>query len=175
MGAPVGGGCIIYFGEHDGRESDSARAVEKVLKDAGIDGRFSQSVHSEIWEKYLFNSGIGPFLRLAGAPCGVVFAREDMLALAEEMAREMVNVARAHGVGAGDDVVDRTMERLQGMGREMPAFESRAVAGRPGESVSTASTCRLGREAGVPTPICDVITAVVGLEQDVLAAEAAKA
>jgi 2-dehydropantoate 2-reductase len=163
MGAPVGGGCIIYFGEHDGTESESARDISDVLTAAGIDARLSPNVFSEIWEKYLFNSGIGPFLRLAGAPAGDVFTRKDMMALAEGMATEMVAVARARGINVDDGVVPRTLSRLEAMSREMPGFESRPVAARPGEVVPTASVSRLGKETGVPTPITDVITAVVGL------------
>ena len=170
MGAPVGGDCIVYFGEHDGKETASATRVWQVLKDAGIDARLSPTVFSEIWEKFLFNSGIGPFLRLTGAPAGEVFSRKETMDLAEGMAKEMVTVARAKGINVGDEVVDRTLVRLTGIGREMPGFESRAVAGRPGEIVPTASVSRLGREAGVPTPITDVITAVVGLSQERLAA-----
>jgi 2-dehydropantoate 2-reductase len=172
MGAPVGGGCIIYFGEHDGKETDSAKRVWEVLKGADIDARLSPFVFSEIWEKYLFNSGIGPFLRLAGAPAGEVFARKDMMALAEGMAREMIAVARAKGIRIDDEVVERTLSRLEGMAREMPAFESRPVPPRPGEAVPTASVTRLGKELGVETPITDVITAVVGLSQERLASQA---
>jgi 2-dehydropantoate 2-reductase len=174
MGAPVGGGCIIYFGEHDGRETESAKQAWQVLKDAGIDARLSPSVFSEIWEKFLFNCGIGPFLRLAGAPAGEVFSRREMMALAEGMAKEMVSVARAKGIGVGDDVVERTLSRLEGMGREMSGFESRSVAARPGEVVPTASVSRMGRELRIPTPITDVITAVVGLSQDRLPSESSK-
>jgi ketopantoate reductase len=94
-----------------------------------------------------------------------------MMALAEGMAGEMVAVARAKGISIGDEVVERTLSRLQGMAREMPAFESRPGAARPGEVVPTASVSRLGRELGVATPITDVITAVIGLSQDRLAAE----
>lgn len=174
LGAPVGGGRIIYFGEHDGKETTSARAVEQVLKDAGIDGRLSPSVFSEIWEKYLFNCGIGPFLRLAAAPAGEVFSRPEMMALAEGMAREMMSVARARGIAAGDDLVERTLSRLEAMGREMPAFESRPAPARPGETVPNATVSRLGKETGIPTPINDVITAVVGLGQERLAMESAR-
>jgi 2-dehydropantoate 2-reductase len=166
MGAPVGGGCIIHFGEHDGAESESARRACDVLTAAGIDARLSSNVFSEIWEKYLFNSGIGPFLRLAGVPAGDVFTRNDMLALAEGMATEMVAVARAKGISVDEGVVNRTLSRLEGMAREMPGFESRPSPPRPGEVVATASVSRLGKETGVPTPITDVITAVVGLSQE---------
>ena len=169
MGAPVGGGCIIYFGEHGGEETPSAKRVWQVLKDAGIDARLSPSVFSEIWEKYLFNCSIGPFLRLAGAPAGEVFSRKEMMAIAEGMVREAVSVARAKGIAIGDGLVERTLSRLEGMGREMPGFESRAVAGSPSEAVPNATICKLGREVGIPTPISDVITAVVGLAQERLA------
>ena len=166
MGAPVGGDRIIYFGEHDGKETASAKQIWQTLKDAGIDARLSPSVFSEIWEKFLFNCGIGPFLRLAGAPSGEVFIRKDMMALAEGMAKEMVNVAQAKGIRVGSNLVEETSSRLKEMGQEMPDFESRPGAVHRGEVVPTATISRLGREVGVPTPINDVISAVLGLAQE---------
>ncbi len=171
MGAPVGGDRIIYFGEHDGNETASAKQIWQVLKDAGIDARLSPSVFSEIWEKFLFNSGIGPFLQLAGAPAGEVFMRKDTMALAEGMATEMVNVAQAKGINVGNEVVGRTLSRLEEMGREMPGFESRPAVVNRDEVVPTAIISSLGREVGVPTPINDVISAVLGLGQERLPSE----
>ncbi len=69
--------------------------------------------------------------------------------------REVVVVAAAHGVELRGDIVERTLRFLDGLPADGTASMQRDILeGRPSELDSqNGVVVRLGREAGVPTPV----------------------
>ena len=69
-------------------------------------------------------------------------------------------VARARGVSLPGDIVDTVMAFSEGLTDMRSSLQKDLEAGKPLEIDSLAGAAgRLGREAGVPTPIHDVIYA----------------
>jgi 2-dehydropantoate 2-reductase len=78
--------------------------------------------------------------------------------------REIESVGRASGVGLAPDVVDRSIKYIEGSLEQLQAsMHSDFMAGRPLElEALNGAVVRAGRKAGVPTPINDVIYAMLG-------------
>jgi 2-dehydropantoate 2-reductase len=74
---------------------------------------------------------------------------------------EVRNVALACGVPLRADIVERTMAFLDGMAAEATTSTQRdLIEGRPSElEALNGAVVRLGREAGVPTPVNEFLYA----------------
>lgn len=163
--AQISDACRILLGERNGVETASAREVWQALREADIDARLDPNIQASIWEKVLFSCAMVGFLSLARAPAGEVFGRSDMRAVITRLVQEAVAVAGARGVSFSPGVVERAMDGLEQRRQSNPFFQP--GNGRPGEiDVPNAAVSRMGREAGVPTPVNDVVSAVVTLAQE---------
>ncbi len=75
----------------------------------------------------------------------------------------MVAVATARGVNLGDDAVERALERYDGMAPDSTSSLQRDIMeAKPSElDAQAGAIVRLGREAGVPTPVCEALYALL--------------
>jgi len=133
---------------------------------AGCQG-LSVSVPSDInvalWEKFIFIasvSGLGaatrqPFGRFRNQP----ETRRLLLASLEEVAA----VGRAKSVALADDVVVRTLANIDGLPpATLASMQNDIMNGRPSELESQiGAVVRMGREAGVPTPVNEFLFAIL--------------
>jgi 2-dehydropantoate 2-reductase len=118
-------------------------------------------------EMLLLGDGAAGFslmrLGLVNRVVGVLRALAEARALHRAAMEEVAALARARGVALGDDAVARTQAFLDGVPAEGTASMQRDIgSGRPSElEDQVGAVARLGRAAGVPTPIHDVLYAVL--------------
>jgi len=123
-------------------------------------------LEAELWRKLAVNAVAG-LLALTGSP-GDVFAREDIGAVGLALARECVAVGQAAGVALDDAVVEQTLASL----RAMPAGATTSIAvdraaDRPLEwDARNGVIVRLGRRHGVPTPVSEIVCALLAAASD---------
>jgi 2-dehydropantoate 2-reductase len=151
----VGGTPAIAVGELDRRPSDRTERLRLTFERAGVVVKIAPDIHVALWEKFLFLapwSGLGA---LARAPLGTLLRVPQTRQVLEAAMAEIAAVARARGVALDDDVVARHMRFLEATPAEATASMQRdIIAGRPSELESqSGAVVRLGREAGVPTPV----------------------
>lgn len=130
----------------------------------------TDALDAELWHKLAVNAAAG-LLALTGTTGPDVYTRPDTGTVAFELARECVAVGRAAGVPLDPDLPDRVLAHL----RAMPAHGTTSLAvdraaGRELEwDARNGVIGRVGRRYGVPTPVSDVVSALLAAASDAAA------
>ena len=161
---------FVNFGELDNTRSQRLERLLDAFTRAGVTADIPQDIHRSMWTKLLFIavlSGVGSVTRV---PAGVWRTMPEPRALAEGAGREISSVAAARGITLAPDVVERVLERMDALPADSTASMQRDVLeGKPSElDAQLGAVVRLGRAAGVPTPIFDTLYAAL-LPQERLA------
>ncbi|HEX3233055.1 MAG TPA: 2-dehydropantoate 2-reductase [Gemmatimonadales bacterium] len=146
----------IGFGELAGGLSPRVERLQQVFaRCRGVTAEALEDVRAELWRKFLFIASVSGVGAVTRAPIGVFRSRPETRALLERAMREVLAVARAHGVALPDDTVEETLAFTDTVPAEGTASMQRdLIAGRPSElEAQSGAVVRLGREKGVPTPV----------------------
>ena len=155
----VGDVVRIAFGEVGGQRTSRAEAILDTLRTAGITAELSTDVVKELWTKLLFIATLAGLTSTARAPLSRLMeheaARETVLA----SMREVEAVGRARDVRLDPDVVETTMRYMETSTKDLHAsMHTDLELGRPLElEALNGAVVRLGREAGVPTPVHSIL------------------
>ncbi|HEX2025901.1 MAG TPA: 2-dehydropantoate 2-reductase [Actinomycetota bacterium] len=154
----------VTIGELDGKVTDRVRSIEAALSRCrGLKVALSDRIRVELWEKLAFITATGGVGAVTRAPIGAFRDVPETRALLEAAMREVVEVARARGVPVGDHVVAERMsfvDRLEAHGTA--SMQRDIMAGRRSElDELNGAVVRLGREAGVDTPVHSAIYAAL--------------
>lgn len=147
-------------------DSSDARAVALALHGTRCAAELDANFVSQAWLKLLQNAAAG-LMALALRRAGM-FKRPDIAALACAYLRECLLVARAEGASLGDEVPQAIVDKF----RTIPADRGTSIladreAGRPLEwDIRNAVIARRGRMHGIPTPIGDVVVALLAAASD---------
>jgi 2-dehydropantoate 2-reductase len=155
----------VVAGELEGGISERTERIAAAFRDAGAEARASSDIKVDLWRKFAFITTMSAACGLARAPIGPV--REAPLGnlLIERALREVTAVARARGVAMPAEVESKLLEFMNGMPSAMkPSFLLDLESGGATELDDlSGAVSRLGREAGVETPVHDVATAALGV------------
>ncbi len=153
----------VALGELSGGASERVRRIVDAFRDAGANARASEDITADLWRKFAFIAPMAAACGLARAPIGPVRDAPYGKLLLTRAVGEVLAVARARGVRLAEDEEWKILEFMGGLGGAMkPSFLLDLEAGGPNELDDlSGAVSRLGREAGVETPIHD--TAVTAL------------
>jgi 2-dehydropantoate 2-reductase len=154
----------ITFGELDGRRSDRVARLAEALEGArGVRVTVSEDIVAAMWEKFMFISAQGGIGAASRAPFGTFRAVAETRTLLRAAMEEVVAVARARGVALPPGVVERALALTDSMpGEGTSSMQRDIMAGRPSELEAwNGAVVRLGREAGVPTPVHQALYGVL--------------
>jgi len=159
---------VIEFGARMRTPADSlAReqiaAFAQAVNAAGMHAIVPESMELALWEKFLFIDPFGTVGAATREPIGVMRADPDVRALLDRCLAEVQAVGVACGVEMPNSAVKRTWERYDSLPPESTTSMQRdLIARRPSEfELQTGSVVRLGRAHHVPTPVHDVLYAVL--------------
>jgi 2-dehydropantoate 2-reductase len=143
-----------------GQEVRAAFAGTRCAIDLAADFR------SVAWRKLLQNAAAG-LMVLTGRRAGM-YARDDIADLSTAYLRECLAVARAAGADLGDDVPREILDGFRGRPADMgTSILADREARRPLEwDTRNGVVQRLGRAHGLPTPISDVVVALLAAASD---------
>jgi 2-dehydropantoate 2-reductase len=154
----------IAFGELDARPSVRVESLRQVFaRCQGLTVNVPPDINVTLWEKFMFIvsvSGLGAATRQTiGAFRNLPETRRLLLAALEEVAV----VARVKGIALTDDAVSRTLAIIDGLPpATLASMQNDIMKGRPSELESqTGAVVRMGREAGVPTPVNEFLYAIL--------------
>lgn len=158
---------FVNFGELDNSHSERLERLRDAFQRAGVTADIPPDIHRSMWTKLLFIavlSGVGSVTRV---PAGVWRAMPETRSLAEGAAKEIVAIAAARGIMLAPDAAQVTLSRIDTLPPDSTASMQRDVLeGKPSElDAQLGAVVRLGRAAGVPTPIFDTLYAAL-LPQD---------
>ena len=151
----MGGPTAAAFAELDDHPSARVDRLRDAFRRAGLDVEAPADIHAAVWSKFLFVASAGGVGAVARMPIGVLRRVPETRRLLEAAMREIAAVARARGVRLPDYSVERTMAFVDTLPAEGTASLQRDIAeGRRSELEAwSGAVVRLGRDAGVPTPI----------------------
>jgi 2-dehydropantoate 2-reductase len=145
----------IVFGEPDGKRSDRVKRVERLLGEAGVLYEVSENIFRGMWWKFMANVGLNQAGAIMGAPYGHFQRYSPCLEVALSAMREVVAVAPHSGIDLGEEDIDRSVRMLMALNPEgKNSMLQDLEAGRKTEvEIFAGKVCRLGAEAGIPTPV----------------------
>jgi 2-dehydropantoate 2-reductase len=155
----------VVVGERSGGISERAERIASVFRETGAEARASDDITADLWRKFAFITTMSAACGLARSPIGPVRRAPLGPLLIERALHEVVTVARAHGVALSDDVESKILGFINSMPDPMkPSFLLDVESGGPTELDELSGTVsRLGRDAGVETPVHDTVTAALGV------------
>ena len=153
----------LIFGELDGRRSNRLVALEAACQRAGFSARISEHIDVDLWSKFSRLAVFSGMTALTRSPIGVLRDDPDLLAMLQQACEESASVARARGIVLPESLMDEIMQMV----RQLPHHAKSSMLedlerGRRLELPwLSGAVVRLGREAGVATPIHSFIATVL--------------
>lgn len=153
----------LVFGELEGGRSARGDAFLALCHQAGFDATHSDQILTELWMKFILLATNAALTAATRSPLGKLREDPDIAPLFVRAAAEVAAVGRARGVRLPDDAAEKTFgftlnsppammasmahDLIRGNRIELPWLSGKVVA--------------LGRELGVPTPVHEVLYAVL--------------
>ncbi|HLN60630.1 MAG TPA: ketopantoate reductase family protein [Symbiobacteriaceae bacterium] len=157
----------IIFGEMNGSPSARTAAIARMLERAEIPHKLSGDIRKEIWNKFTFITAMSGITGATRLPIGPIREVAEAYDLYGKIAAEVVAVGRAEGV----DLDRHLPDELMAQGRALAAGLKASLLvdlerGRRTEvETLQGAVVRLGRKHGIPTPVTDVIYALLKVHQ----------
>jgi 2-dehydropantoate 2-reductase len=156
----------LLFGELDGTTSErGARFLDACLK-GGIAAQLSPDIRREIWEKFVFLVGLSGTTTTIRQPIGPIRENAQTRAFLLDIMREVVAVARGHGVDLPADYAEQRLVLADDVAYDMTSsMYHDLVRGNPLEvRWLSGGVVELGKAAGVPTPLNRAIADILALQ-----------
>jgi len=146
---------FVAFGEWDNHLSDRVAVLRETFTQAGVEANVPADIEAAVWNKFLFIAGFSGVGAVTQSPAGVLRSLPQTRALMEQAMREIYEVAKARGIRLPDDSVNQALASLDSLPENaMSSMQRDIMAHRPSELESqNGAVARLGREAGIETPI----------------------
>ena len=157
----------VVVGELGGGLSERAERIAAAFEHAGAKGKASEDITLDLWRKLVFIASASAACGLARSSIGQIRGAPLGRLLIERAVREAIAVGRALGVGLTEEDVSRILSFFDGMAPGLkPSFLLDLEAGGATEADDLfGAVSRLGRQAGVETPVHDAATAALGVKR----------
>ncbi len=157
----LGADASVEIGALTTESEDRVANVGAALAAAGIAVTRSVDIEATLWRKLMLISAYGGVGAIARQPVGVTRDEPETAGLVRAAMEEVLEVARARGIGLDGDDVARMMKVYREFSSGTTSSMQRDLAaGRPSElAYQSGAVVRFGRAAGVPTPIHHAIYA----------------
>lgn len=154
----------LVFGERDGTRSDRLVAFEQACIRAGFQAKASTTVEADLWVKFVRLATWSGVTSASRSPMGVV--RDDPALFKMMMAAidEVIAVGKPRGIVFPPDLMDGTLKLIKGFpaNSKSSMLEDLERGRRLELPWLSGAVVRLGKEAAVPAPVHEFITAVLG-------------
>ena len=159
----VGTFMRLVFGELEGGKSARGEAFLALCQKAGFDATHSDKILTELWMKFIMLASNAALTASTRTPIGILRGDPDIAPLFARAYAEVAAVGRAKGIAIPEDAVEKTVgfnrnapptmmasmahDLIRGNRIELPWLSGKVVA--------------LGRQFNVPTPVHEVLFAVL--------------
>lgn len=158
-----GGPGTAFFGELEPGPTPRGERFLKIFQEAGWRVELAENMPGMLWKKFAYIAGSAAVNAATGTVYGEMRSIPETRELIKGAVAEGLAVGRALGAPVMDDSLDWAMESLD----KFPATGRASLAkdfqeGNPVELEGlTGTVIRLGKQAGVPTPLSDAIYAIL--------------
>jgi len=145
----------LAFGEMDGKPSARLQKFHAACQAAGFEAELAGDIDRVIWDKFVFLASLAALTGMTRKSLGPVLADPDTKALLTDAMQEVVALAAARGVKTTPDLVQKTLKFAATLPGEMKASLAHDLdrGNRIEIEGLSGAVVRLGRAAGVPTPV----------------------
>jgi 2-dehydropantoate 2-reductase len=153
----------LVFGEAEGGKSARGNAFLAMCEKSGFDANHSEHILTDLWMKFILLASNAAMTAATRKPLGLLRDDPDIAPLFERAYAEVVAVGRAKGIWLADDAVEKTI----GFNRNAPPTMMASMAHDliRGNRIElpwlSGKVVSLGRELGVPTPVHEILYAVL--------------
>ena len=153
----------VVFGETDGSLSERGRVIADAFNASGVPADLTDDIRTGLWSKFLFIATMAGVTSMARATLAELMPRPEWREVVVGCLREVEAAGRANGVNFPPDVHDTMLAYIEDNLADLQAsMHTDVMAGRPLElEALNGAVVRAGRVGGVPTPINDVIYAML--------------
>ena len=153
----------VVFGEPDRSLSERGRAIADAFNASGVPAELTGDIRTGLWSKFLFIATMAGVTSMARATLAELMPRPEWREVVVGCLREIEAAGRANGVNFQPDVHQTTLAYIEDNLADLQAsMHTDVMDGRPLElETFTGAVVRAGRSGGVPTPINDVIYAML--------------
>ncbi|MBM3949093.1 MAG: ketopantoate reductase family protein [SAR202 cluster bacterium] len=153
------GSSRIVFGEWDSKRTPRAVKVLDTLTKAQLDAVLSDDIQRDLWKKLTYICCLSGMLCITRASFVEVLETPETRELAVRVMREAAAVAKALGVSLPPKTVEETLEYFDEHKAEVTSSMFLDLQrGNPIEvGTINGAVSKLGKKAGVPTPVNDLI------------------
>jgi 2-dehydropantoate 2-reductase len=153
----------FMLGEPDGSKSERVRALSGLMTRAGLKAPVRSKIRDDIWFKLLGNCTFNPVSVLTGATLAQMGTDPGVHNVIRTLMQEAEAVAGQLGVRFAM-ALEQRIDGAANVGEHKTSMLQDYEAGRPLElDALVASISELGRLVGVPTPMLDMVLAMVRL------------
>jgi len=153
----------LLFGMPDGSSSPQLEALLDACRPAGFRATLSKDITVEIWTKFVRLSVFSGMTAVTRSPIGVIVNDPELLEMLKAAVRETLAVAHARGVAVSSTIDEDVATAYKALPPQAKAsmLEDLERGRRIELPWLSGAVVRLGREAGVPTPIHSFISTVL--------------
>ena len=155
----IGDVNFVKIGELDDHASERAERLRAAFERASVTVEIPSDIRQALWAKFLFVVSLGGVGAVARVPVGVIRAVPETRQMLTRCMQEILAVARARQVPLADRIVESTLAFVDSLAPDgSTSLQRDIVEGKPSELEAwNGAVVRLGREAGVPTPVHEFI------------------
>jgi 2-dehydropantoate 2-reductase len=152
---------FVMFGELDNARTQRAERLRAAFERAGVKADIPIDIHRSMWTKFLFIAPMSGAGALTRVPIGVWRAQPETRAMVTRAVEEVLAVANARGVSLDPNAVAETLGRYDNLPPQSTSSLQRdLMEGKPSElDAQLGAVVRMGRAAGVATPVCEFLYA----------------
>jgi len=158
----------IVFGEKSNEKTERIKEISALFDSAGVSYVVPENIERELWNKFMLNTAYNTISGLLSATYGDL-DQEPVWNLAQQVCKEVQNVAKAEGVLLPDSLIEENHRIVTSLGFAGKTSMCQDMeAGRKTENKWFSGTViKLGKIHGIPTPTCEVLSALVEARENI--------
>lgn len=158
----------LLFGELDGPISARGQRLLEACQKGGIAAELSTDIRREIWQKYVFLVGLSGTTTTIRKPIGPIRENAQTRALLLDVMREVVAVARGHGIDLPSDYAEHCLALADDVAYDMTSSMHHDLerGNRLEVRWLSGGVVELGEAVGVPTPLNRGIADILSLHAE---------
>ena len=152
----------ISFGEVDEAESLRALDIRKMFRESGIETELSPDPMQVLWRKFVLLSAAAGITSAAQTRIKELLQYDDARKMLCDAMEEALAVGLAKGINLPEDLVQKSMEFMDGLPDFQNTMHSDYENGRPTElDALSGAVIRIGKQVGVQTPVHSLLYSVL--------------
>ncbi|NPA40250.1 MAG: 2-dehydropantoate 2-reductase [Thermodesulfobacteria bacterium] len=163
---------VVIGQPHKEIPEEKLKYIAETLTKAGIPTRYSPDVYKILWDKILYNSALNPLGALLECNYGKLAEIPETKALMDKIIEEIFEVTKANDIelnwSSAEEYKKVFYEKLvPPTAAHYPSMYYDIKSGKKTEiDALNGAIVRLGEKAGIPTPVNEVITALIKAKEN---------